>query len=255
MESFADGGVPNARGPLENKHYEPVSDRAGKLIERFKATKLRHHKDVHADLAEAAECQKLFLENPFEYSKYIDNYFTRYTNKKPKGRETSRDLLNCSYQAVKREDVRTAGSYAMVVDYLVKNANSIGNFEAFLKQHTYIGVLEMAREEKRPGQRSRDERKILRVYMDIPETSANELANPQLDMHFELTCTVAPGRKPKIVATAIRMIETAPLAGSDKTNSQQKRKRPREKSLPTQLKELLGDDGWPIEYDRDGNLV
>jgi hypothetical protein len=77
--NFDKDGAPNGRGAPQNKHYETASDRAGKLVERFPVINTRHHKELHSTLAEAAEFQKMLIDNPFEYNKFIDNYFSEYS--------------------------------------------------------------------------------------------------------------------------------------------------------------------------------
>jgi hypothetical protein len=192
-----------------NKHYEAAAERAGKLVARFKLMNTNHHKELHSALAEVADIQKLFLANPFEYSKFIDRYYTKYTNAKPRGRDTSHDLLYCVTGAITREAKRQAGTYVRVVDYMVSMSNKIGNFEAFLSKHTYTGVLELARQDKRPA-RQKDERPYIKVYLDgAVDNLMTLLNNCPTEVGFILFCGAGPGRKAKVTAT------TTPVTKSD----------------------------------------
>jgi hypothetical protein len=217
VDSFDDDSAPNRRGVLQNKHYETPSDRAGKLVARFKLINTNHHKELHSTLAEVAECQKTFIENPFEYVKFIDKYYTKYTNVKPRGRDTSHDLLYCVTGATTREAKRQAGTYVRVVDYMVSNSNKIGNFAAFLNEHTYTGVLELARQDKRPT-RLKKELPSIKVYLDDHANNLfTILKNCPTEVEFTLFCKAGPGHNAKVTATTTPVIKSDELPFTKKS--------------------------------------
>jgi hypothetical protein len=159
-----------------------------------------HHKELQATLAEAAELQEIFKTNPFEYKKFIETYFTKYTNQRSKGRETSHDLLYCVTGAKTRKDKRQVGTYVRVVDYMIAKKREIGNFGAFLNKRTYTGVLELPLQDKRPAI-SKDKRTSLKVDFDeAPENLLKILAHSPHQVEFCLECTAGPGPYSKITA-------------------------------------------------------
>lgn len=194
---------PEGRKAPQNKHHDSAADRAGKLVERFRALNTRHHTDLHSQLAEAAELQILFKNNIFEYKKFIDRFFSKYSNQRPKGHETSHDLIYCVTNANNREERRDAGRYVRVVEYLIAKKSKIGNFETYLNEHTYTGVLELARQDKRPA-KIRDKRKYVKVYFDdVPKDFFKILAKSPHEVEFYLECTFSPGPDATVTGTPL----------------------------------------------------
>ena len=235
-------------GPGQSAYSGTATERVLRLATVFQALDKGHHEGLHDSLAEAALIQKELIENPFEHALFLEK-FRQKCPMTPRGVKTSHDVVYYATGATTVKAIRKAGTYAMAVDYVI--AHEDVDYRSYLKRHTYTGVLEKAREEKRPGQRTRDQRPVVRVHLSgVRQEFVDFITNPPHRIEVDFRCVIEPGRKPKITATPTAYVELDP-PGLTKAEQKLHRSRLRRVDEARSLLEdrMLYASGWPEPQD------
>jgi hypothetical protein len=219
-----------------------ASVRAQKLALMFQELDRRKHKHLHAALAAAATVLKDLRDDPSEYKLFASDIEAKY-GRKVKGSHTSFDLIH-NMGSNTDESVRDLGRYVRVVDYMVNEG--VNNYLEFLKTHTYMGVLDLAREKTRPNPGSRDRRAVIRVYLTgWSDRDVEAIKNIKTKILFDLHCEVEPGRKPKIAGSPSTYVEVNPPGLSTVAKKGHKQMLKRVYAARVEVDDMLFDAIWP----------
>ena len=246
MDQEEDGA--SSEDLISQLRHAPASTRVLYLAKTFPALNARSHRLLHAVLAEMARSQMEFLDNPFEHVSFLDDFKRKFTVK-PRGLKTSHDVARFVTSASSRGAVRLAGCYAIAVDYAI--AHAVGDLRSYFKQHSYTGVLEMAREEKRAGRRTRDLRPVVRVRISgASKQFVDFITNPTHKIEVDFRCVCEPGRKPKFIGIPTSYFEVDPPNLSPDEEHLHKQRLERVEEARRLLQDrMLYASGWPEPQD------
>lgn len=201
MRKSKTGQSAKARVEKDSLSDEATLEQARQLASRFKTAAKSHHKQVHSIIADAAYFFKDLKDSATLHAKWLRETYWQESSQKPKGLDTSFDVLCYATGAITNDERREAGRYARAVDYMI--SKKINDYEKYLNQHGYTRLVDAARQGKTPAQVRSDKEKqqYIRVYLDNPSLALQKvLENRPTDVAFDLHCRLKAGPKRKVSA-------------------------------------------------------